>query len=103
MIPEDIEVEECEDAYENPKCPYVTVINRTNESIAQTKTEVSVVCSNVTDLQSDMVLIKKALLGDDLQGGMISRVSQLWLAHKAELFLMSVVITALVAHAFNLV
>jgi hypothetical protein len=98
-----VEVGECEDAYKNPKCPYVTVINRTNDSIAQTKLDVSVVCSNIGDLQSDVTLLKKALLGDDLQGGMISRVGQLWLVHKVELFVVSTVIIALVARSFNVI
>ncbi len=51
-----LEVEECPDAYQNPKCPYVTMINQHSSDIHQ---------------------IKNALVGEDLQGGLVSDVHTL--------------------------
>lgn len=53
---EQCEAEECKDAYQNPKCPYVTMINQHSSDIHQ---------------------IKNALVGDDLQSGLVAEVQQL--------------------------
>ena len=50
------EPEECECAYQNPKCPYVTMINQHSSDIHQ---------------------IKNALIGKDLQGGLVADVQTL--------------------------
>ncbi len=44
----------CENANKNPVCPYVTDIRASKE---------------------DRLLIKRALVGDDLQGGLVKRMS----------------------------
>jgi hypothetical protein len=93
--------EECEDAYQNPKCPYVTVINRTNESIVATNRDVIRMQEDIGTLREDLAEIKAALLGDDLQGGLIAKVSQLWNAHKVELFLVGLIVTAFVYYIFS--
>lgn len=53
---QDLEPEECPDAYQNPKCPYVTMINQHSSDIHQ---------------------IKNALIGEDLQDGLVADVQTL--------------------------
>ncbi len=48
--------EECEDANSNPRCPYITEIHQSQE---------------------DMRIVKTALVGEDLQGGLVKRVSDI--------------------------
>jgi len=55
-LSQDLEAEECSDAYQNPKCPYVTMINQHSSDIHQ---------------------IKNALIGKDLQGGLVADVQTL--------------------------
>ncbi len=55
-MPDLTEAEECQDSYQNPKCPYVTMINQHSSDIHQ---------------------IKSALVGDDLQGGLVADVQVL--------------------------
>jgi hypothetical protein len=50
---QDDEEEECEDANSNPKCPYIVQMKKQEEDIA---------------------IIKTALVGADLQGGLVKRV-----------------------------
>lgn len=47
---------ECEDADSNPRCPYLAVINECQESIGR---------------------IEKALIGEDLQGGLVAKVKDI--------------------------
>ena len=53
---QNLEAEECPDAYQNPKCPYVTMINQHSSDIHQ---------------------IKNALIGEDLQDGLVADVQTL--------------------------
>ena len=53
---EHCEAEECPDAYQNPKCPYVTMINQHSNDIHQ---------------------IKNALIGEDMQDGLVADVQTL--------------------------
>jgi len=61
-----IEEEECPSAYTNPLCPYVTVINRNT---------------------NDIKIMKKALVGDDMQGGIVAKVRTCEIATKILIFL----------------
>ena len=80
-------IDECEDAYVNPRCPYVTVINQSTVQIQ--------------DLQENVATIKKALIGDDMQGGLINKMNQLWLTHKAEIVIVTLILGVVVARLFG--
>ena len=54
---------ECQDAYENPSCPYVAQINQQNSDIVFIKDKIS--------------HIEKALIGDDMQGGIVAEITKL--------------------------
>ena len=56
----------CKKAFKNPVCPYLTQINQQSTDITQ---------------------IKKALIGDDLQGGLVEQVSKLKLMYKILIFI----------------
>ena len=47
---------ECEDANKNPVCPYITTIKQSSQDIQQ---------------------IKTALIGEDLQSGMVSKIKDI--------------------------
>ena len=55
-LTENLEVEDCPDAYFNPKCPYVTVINQHSADLKQ---------------------VKCALVGADMQDGLVADVQVL--------------------------
>ena len=54
---------ECENAYSNPNCPYISVINQSVDNIKQNT--------------SDIKVIKDALVGEDLRGGIVKDVAEL--------------------------
>jgi hypothetical protein len=73
---------ECESAYENPKCPYVTQINQHSSDVAQ---------------------IKTALVGEDLQGGLVAKVQRLESFMKVAIFVSGAVAVAVVGLAVKLI
>lgn len=66
---------ECPDAYSNPKCPYLTQINQHT---------------------SDVTQIKNALIGPDLQGGLVSKVQKLENFMKVTVFISSAAVVAVI-------
>ncbi len=74
--------EECKDAYINPKCPYVTQINQHGSDVAQ---------------------IKTALVGEDLQGGLVAKVQRLETFMKIAVFVSGAVAIAVVGIAVKLI
>jgi len=72
--------DECNDAYSNPKCPYVSVIKQQGKDI-------------------DVIL--KALIGDDMQGGLIAKINKLETANKILIFLGSTSFIAILGIAIK--
>ena len=72
----------CENATKNPTCPYVTMIHRQDADIKQ---------------------IKRALVGDNLQGGLVAEVQKFKLLWKATIFILSVTITILTGVALEFI
>lgn len=70
--------EDCPDAYANPKCPYVTQINQHGADVHQ---------------------IKTALVGVDMQGGLVAKVQKLETFMKVTVFISSVAVTAAIGLA----
>jgi len=64
---------DCPDAYENPRCPYVTQINQHSCDVQQ---------------------IKQALVGNDLQGGLVAKVQKLESFMKVAVFVSSAAVAA---------
>jgi hypothetical protein len=73
---------ECEDAYVNPKCPYVTQINQHGSDVSQ---------------------IKTALVGEDLQGGLVAKVQRLETFMKIAVFVSGAVAVAVVGIAVKMI
>ena len=74
--------EECESAYINPKCPYVTMINQHSTDIHQ---------------------IKNALVGDDLQSGLVAKLQRLETFMKVSVFIAGASVVALIGLALKLI
>ena len=72
--------DECNDAYSNPQCPYVSVIKQQGK---------------------DIDVIKKALIGDDMQGGLIAKINRLETTNKILIFLGSTSFIAILGIAIN--
>lgn len=75
-------IEECVNADSNPICLYLTQINQQSLDIAQ---------------------IKKALIGDDLQGGLVEQVSKLKLMYKILIFIGGTCVASFIAVMLKLV
>lgn len=73
--------ESCDNADKNPVCPYL---------------------SNITQQGKDIKLIKKALMGDDMQGGIVAEIQKFKMLWKILIFVSGVTITSLVALAVKL-
>jgi len=76
------QVEECVDAYQNPKCPYVTQINQHSNDVAQ---------------------IKTALVGEDLQSGLVAKVQRLETFMKVAVFIGGASFAAFIGLALKLI
>lgn len=76
-----IETEDCSEAYTNPKCPYVTQINQHSCDVGQ---------------------IKNALVGSDLQGGLVAKVQRLETFMKITTFLSSTFAIAIIGLAIKI-
>jgi len=76
-----VEEEDCENAYFNPKCPYVTQINQHS---------------------SDVTQIKTALVGEDLQGGLVAKVQQLETFMKIAVFISGAAVVTIIGVALKL-
>ncbi len=70
-----ISSDDCEDAYVNPKCPYVTQINQHGGDLKQ---------------------IKTALVGEDLQGGLVAKVQRLETFMKVTTFISGAAVVAVI-------
>jgi hypothetical protein len=73
---------DCENAYENPKCPYVTQINQHSNDVNQ---------------------IKTALVGEDLQGGLVAKVQRLETFMKIAAFVSAAATVAFIGVAIKLI
>jgi hypothetical protein len=74
--------DECESAFENPKCPYVTQINQHSSDVSQ---------------------IKTALVGEDLQGGLVAKAQRLETFMKIAVFISAAATAAFVGVAIKLI
>lgn len=71
---------ECQEAYSNPSCPYVTMINiHTNE----------------------LTQVKDALIGKDLQSGLVAEIQRLKIFMKTAVFITGIALTAAVGLALK--
>lgn len=69
---------ECVDAFANPRCPYVTQINQHGRDLGQ---------------------IKTALIGEDLQGGLVAKVQRLETFMRITVFISGAAIVAAITLA----
>ena len=74
----------CEKANSNPSCPYLTQINQINDHITSTSAAVAAVASatntammRINQQGDDLEKIKKALIGDDMQSGIVKKLADL--------------------------
>ena len=74
--------EDCQEAFANPKCPYVTQINQHSADVAQ---------------------IKAALVGEDLQDGLVAKVQRLETFMKVSVFIAGASVVALLGIALKLI
>lgn len=81
--------EECAEAYSNPNCPYVTQINSNAQNIFA-------MCRDIKEIKQRVGKIETALIGDDMQGGLIKSVHRNVLINKAILAITSMLIAAVV-------
>lgn len=74
--------ETCENAKENPICPYITEINQQGK---------------------DIKLIKKALIGDNMQGGIVAEIHKFKMLWNITIFISGATATGLIALAIRMV
>jgi hypothetical protein len=68
--------EKCENSDKNPLCPYLT---------------------DIRQLQNDVKLMKVALVGEDLQGGLVEKVNRMEIAYKVLIFIGGATFSGLLA------
>jgi hypothetical protein len=73
---------DCSEAYKNPSCPYVTQINQHSSDVNQ---------------------IKTALVGEDLQGGLVAKVQRLETFMKIAVFVSGAAAVAVVGVAIKII
>ena len=76
--------EPCENAETNPICPYITQINNITNQISTTNSALSAATSatntamiRLDSYGNELREIKKALIGEDLTGGIVKKIADL--------------------------
>lgn len=104
------EEEICENAEKNPVCPYVTQINQITSQISTTNAVLAATASTTTSIAvridqqgNDLREIKKALVGEDLQGGIVEQLAKLKLMYKIIVFISGTCIASLIGIVLKIV